>query len=135
MKRLPSLDNRLATTSIMLQWLPTTGRVRPLRNLRRLLTSTRRWRREWADTSRYSREDAQEATGDTNAIENSQIRLTDGSNVFTPNLFGPGITVEDVTYEMATVDAGIKYKGLSLEGEYYWRWLRDSRRHQHSGYR
>ena len=24
---------------------------------------------------------------------------------------------------MSSVDAGVKYKGLSLEGEYYWRWL------------
>ena len=24
---------------------------------------------------------------------------------------------------MTSLDAGIKYKGLSLEGEYYWRWL------------
>ena len=24
---------------------------------------------------------------------------------------------------MSSIDAGIKYKGLSLEGEYYWRWL------------
>jgi hypothetical protein len=30
-----------------------------------------------------------------------------------------------VTYRMASVDAGVKYKGLSLEAEYYWRWLRD----------
>jgi hypothetical protein len=26
---------------------------------------------------------------------------------------------------MASVDGGIKYKGLSLEAEYYWRWLSD----------
>jgi hypothetical protein len=49
--------------------------------------------------------------------------LTDGSIIFTPNLFGPGITVNRVTYAMTSVDAGIKYKGFSLEGEYYWRWL------------
>ena len=28
---------------------------------------------------------------------------------------------------MASVDAGIKYKGLALEAEYYWRWLSDFR--------
>jgi hypothetical protein len=38
-------------------------------------------------------------------------------------LFGPGITVNEVDYRMMSVDAGVKYKGLSLEGEYYWRWL------------
>jgi len=70
----------------------------------------------------HSREDKQSQPG-TNSIENTQIRLTDGNLVFTPDLFGSGITVDKVTYQMACVDGGIKYKGLSLEAEYYWRWL------------
>ena len=49
----------------------------------------------------------------------------DGSTIFTPDLFGPGITVERVKYRMSSVDAGVKYKGMALEGEYYWRWLSD----------
>jgi len=69
-----------------------------------------------------SHEEKQSQPG-TEGIENSQIRLTDGSVIFTPDLFGPGITVTDVDYRMSSVDAGVKYKGLSLEGEYYWRWL------------
>ena len=28
-----------------------------------------------------------------------------------------------VTYQMASVDAGVKYRGFSLEAEFYWRWL------------
>ena len=70
----------------------------------------------------HSLEDKQSQPG-TDGIENSQIRLTDGSIIFTPDLFGPGITVNEVDYRMMSVDAGVKYKGLSLEGEYYWRWL------------
>ena len=57
------------------------------------------------------------------AFENTQIRLADGTVVFTPNLFGPGITVTDLRYQMADLDAGIKYHGMALEGEYYWRKL------------
>ena len=71
-----------------------------------------------------STEDKQSQPG-TNGIENSQIRLTDGSVIFTPDLFGKGVTVERVRYRMASVDGGLKYKGLSLEAEYYWRWLSD----------
>jgi hypothetical protein len=26
---------------------------------------------------------------------------------------------------MMSVDGGVKYKGVSVEGEYYWRWLRN----------
>jgi hypothetical protein len=70
----------------------------------------------------HSREDEQTQPG-TNAIENSQIRLTDGNIIFTPDLFGPGIDVDRVTYEMESVDIGLKWHGLSLEAEYYWRSL------------
>src|SRR4029077_3798152 len=56
-------------------------------------------------------------------IRNTQIRLTDGSIVFTPDLFGPGITVNTVDYQMMSIDGGIKYHGLSLEAEYFRRWL------------
>ena len=56
-------------------------------------------------------------------FENTQIRLEDGSVVFNPNLFGPGITVNDVRYRMAAFDSGIKYRGYSLDGEYFLRWL------------
>src|SRR6185436_975900 len=54
-------------------------------------------------------------------------RLKDGSVVFTPDLFGPGVTVNNVDYQMTSLDAGIKYRGLSLEGEYYWRSLTNFR--------
>jgi hypothetical protein len=30
-------------------------------------------------------------------------------------------------YRMASLDGGLKYKGMSLEAEYYWRWLGDFR--------
>jgi hypothetical protein len=72
----------------------------------------------------HSVETKQEQPG-TDAIENTQIRLTDGNTIFTPDLFGPGIAVDTVDYRMLSVDAGIKHRGLSLEGEYYQRWLSD----------
>ena len=55
----------------------------------------------------HSLEEKQSQPG-TEGIENSQIRLTDGSNIFTANLFGPGITVNEVDYHMSSVDAGIR---------------------------
>jgi hypothetical protein len=70
----------------------------------------------------HSLEDKQSQPG-TNAIENSQIRLSDGSVIFTPDLFGPGVAVETVDYKMLSLDGGVKYRGLSLEGEVYTRWL------------
>ena len=57
------------------------------------------------------------------SFENTQIRLADGTIIFTPNLFGPGTTVNTVNTKMADFDSGLKYRGLSLDGEYFMRWL------------
>jgi hypothetical protein len=115
------LDTTLNTTSLMLQWLPTTGEFGLNGTFgdfdHHETTATR-----LAGHYTHSREDKQSQPG-TNAIENSQIRLTDGSIVFTADLFGPGITVEQVDYDMVSIDAGVKRKGLALEAEYYWRHL------------
>ncbi|HSQ98725.1 MAG TPA: hypothetical protein VLM36_02290 [Sphingomicrobium sp.] len=54
-------------------------------------------------------------------FENSQIRLTDGTLLFSPDPFGTGGKIEQALWQMASVDAGIKYKGFSLEGQWYWR--------------
>jgi len=119
------LDNTLDTMSFMLQWLPTTGENGLYGTFGDYDYHENVATRLGAHYN-LSTEDKQSQPG-TNAIENSQIRLTDGSTIFTPDLFGPGITVDKVKYKMACVDGGIKYKGLSLEAEYYWRWLSDFR--------
>jgi hypothetical protein len=115
------LDNDIDTQSFMLAWMPTTGEFGLYGTFGDYdfheLPATR-----LGVHYTHSREDRQSQPG-TDDIENSQIRLTDGSVVFTPNLFAPGTTVERVTYRMASIDAGVKYKGFSLEGEYYWRTL------------
>ncbi|HXR35626.1 MAG TPA: hypothetical protein VN754_06740 [Candidatus Binataceae bacterium] len=70
----------------------------------------------------HSTEDKQ-SQPNTDAFSNTQIRLSDGTVVFTPNIFGPGITVTQLAFFMEDVDFGLKYKGWSLEGEYYVRQL------------
>ena len=117
------LDNTLDTASVMLQWLPTTGEFGLYGTFGDYDFHEKVATRLGVHFTQ-STEDNQSQPG-TNSIENSQIRLTDGSIIFTPDLFGPGISVEQVRYEMASVDAGIKYKGFALETEYYWRWLSD----------
>jgi hypothetical protein len=115
------LDNRMDTQSFSVQWLPTTGEF-GLWNTFGDYDDHQKVATRIGVHYSHSLEEKQSQPG-TNGIENSQIRLTDGSIIFTPDLFGPGITVNEVDYRMMSLDAGAKYKGLSLEGEYYWRWL------------
>ena len=117
------LDNTLDTQSYMLQWLPTTGEFGLYGTFGDFDYHEKLATRLGVHYT-SSTEDKQSQPG-SNAIENSQIRLSDGSSIFTPDLFGPGTTVERVKYRMTSVDAGAKYKGLAVEGEAYWRWLRD----------
>jgi hypothetical protein len=115
------MDNKLDTQSYVVTWLPTTGEF-GLWNTFGDYDDHQKVATRIGVHYTSSHEEKQSQPG-TEGIENSQIRLTDGSVIFTPDLFGPGITVTDVDYRMSSVDAGVKYKGLSLEGEYYWRWL------------
>ena len=113
------LNNGFNTFSNSLVWKPTTGEFGPgfgdFENHQKLATRL---------AAHYTRsdEDKQEQPN-SDAFENTQIRLEDGSVIFTPNLFGKGISVTDVRYQMSSFDGGIKYHGFSLEGEYFLRWL------------
>jgi hypothetical protein len=113
------LNNGFNTVSTSLVWTPTTGEFGPgfgdFEHHDKLAT------RFGAHFTR-SDEDTQEQPN-SNQFENTQIRLEDGTVIFTPNIFGPGVVVTDVTYKMADFDAGLKYHGFSLEGEYFLRWL------------
>jgi hypothetical protein len=117
------LDNCLCTVSSMLYWMPTTGEFGPGQGFGdyeehdKLATLL-------GVHYTYSREDAQEQPG-VNAFENSQIRLSDGTLLFEPNAFNTGGRIIKATYDMLDLDAGIKWKGWSLEAEYYLRWLDD----------
>ena len=119
------LDNTFDTATLTLQWLPSTGEFGPFGEFGDFAHHEKVATRLGAHYT-HSTEDKQSQPG-SNGIENTQVRLTDGSVIFTPDLFGPGIAVEKVKYQMASVDGGIKYKGLALEAEYYWRWLSDFR--------
>jgi hypothetical protein len=117
------IDNKFDTTSFMLQWLPTTGEFGLFGTYGDFDYHENVATRLGAHFTQ-STEDRQSQPG-TEDVENSQLRLTDGSNIFTPNLFGSGIEITEAHYAMASLDGGIKYKGLSLEAEYYWRTLSD----------
>lgn len=113
------LDKKFNTIASDLVWTPTTGEFGQgfgdFENHKRLATRL---------AVHFTRSDeTRESQPNSDAFENTQLRLSDGTVIFTPNLFGPGITIEEARYRMTAVDGGLKYRGFALEGEYYWRWL------------
>ncbi|QDV35259.1 Phosphate-selective porin O and P [Tautonia plasticadhaerens] len=57
--------------------------------------------------------------------EQDFVRLSDGTPLFETGALAPGVTVEDFDIYLYAVDAALKYRGLSLNAEYYFRWLQD----------
>jgi hypothetical protein len=112
------LDNRFNTLSTALVWNPTGDFKEVYGDFESSKTLTTRL------GAHYSRSDEnRESQPNNDAFENTQLRLSDGTVIFTPNIFGPGVTITDATYKMFDVDGSLKYRGFALEGEYYWRWL------------
>jgi hypothetical protein len=73
-----------------------------------------------------SRESKQNQPG-TEAPENTQIRVSDGTGIFQINAFGDGVSIDQAQYHMSSFDGALKYRGCALEGEYYVRWVDDLR--------
>ncbi len=117
------LDNDFETVAAAVWWMPTTGEFGPAlgfgdyENHEHLATM-------FGLHYTHSREDKQEQPS-TSAFENSQIRLSDGTLLFSPNAFNTGGQVDVATYQMLDFNAGLKYQGFSLESEIYWRWVDD----------
>ena len=117
------LDNKLNTFSSALIWFPTGDFEKGFSG------------QGWGDFEHHERfstrlafhfsrsDENKESQPSSDTFENTQLRLSDGSVIFTPDLFGPGTTVTDARWRMTTIDGGFKYRGYSLEGEYFWRWL------------
>jgi len=117
------LDNQLNTLSGTVWWMPTTGEYGPLEGFGDYEYHEKFATRLGIHYTR-SREDSQDQPS-VNAFENSQIRLSDGTLIFQPGAFGTDGQIRKATYQMLDANAGFKYRGWSLEGEYYVRWVND----------
>ena len=60
---------------------------------------------------------------DQSSPENTSLYNSDGVLTFSTGAFAPGVTVENATYRMWAVDAGIKWHGLAVNGQYFTRTL------------
>lgn len=57
------------------------------------------------------------------ASENTVIRLSDGLVAFDEGSLAPGVIVTDLIFRLFSANAGFKYRGFALSGEYFARWL------------
>ena len=62
---------------------------------------------------------------DQSSPENTSLYNSDGVLTFSTGAFAPGVTVDKATYRMWAADAGIKWNGLAINGQYFMRWLDD----------
>ena len=57
--------------------------------------------------------------------ENTSIHNSDGVLTFSTGAFAPDVTVDKATYRMWAIDGGMKWRGLAINSQYYFRWLND----------
>jgi hypothetical protein len=117
------LDDQMNTVAAALTWMPTTGEFGP--------------RAGFGDFEHHqalatlfsihftsSTEDRESQPGLDNP-ENTQIRLSDGTTVFTPGALASGVTINRLDYRMLALSAGMKFRGFYVEAEAYRRRLND----------
>lgn len=117
------LDNNLDTFASGLWWMPTTGEFGPgmgfgdYEEHQKLATLL---------GVHYTRStESAQSQPQADGFENTQFFLSDGTLIFSPNPFRTGGSIRELTYQMVDLEAGLKWKGWSLEGEYYFRQLDD----------
>ncbi|MFL5521950.1 MAG: hypothetical protein ACJ8B6_13495 [Gemmatimonadales bacterium] len=115
-------DPRGMAYSASVQWLPTTGEFGPRGGFGDLEHHTELATRFGASVA-HAREGR--AAPDSAPNNETQLRLSDGVYVFSEGALAPGVVVRDLDYDEFAIDAGLKYRGLSLQGEYYVRSLGD----------
>jgi hypothetical protein len=57
--------------------------------------------------------------------DDSFLRLTDGTPLSAVGALAPGVRVTSAQTYQTSIDAGLKYRGWSLNTEYHFRWIQD----------
>ena len=116
-----SKENREFAKSMTLVWMPTTGEFGPRGGIGDFEYHKKAATR-FGTSIVSSREDRFNNTG-TPSPDNTQVRMSDGLLFFETGALADGVTVERANYNMIAVDAGVKYRGFSIQTEFYARRL------------
>ncbi len=113
------LNSNFNTWSTSIWWLsPTYGRLAPYGDFEHHDHIV------FAFGSAYtSSAETNQSQANANAPENSQIRLSDGTSLFSVDAFGPGTQVTGAMYQLFSISGGFKIQGFSLDAEYFSRWV------------
>ena len=109
--------------SVSLWWQPTTGEFGPRGGIgdfehhKKLAT-------RFGASYCHSREDRFNNIGEPSP-DNTQVRMTDGVLFFETGALADNVTVQKADFDMLSIDAGIKYKGFSIQTEFYAHTLTD----------
>lgn len=118
-----SKETRDFSKSLSLVWMPTTGEFGPRGGIGDFEHHQKAATR-FGTSIVSSREDRFNNIGQASP-DNVQVRMTDGLLFFETGALADGVTVDRATYEMIAIDAGVKYKGFSVQLEVYARRLYD----------
>jgi hypothetical protein len=101
-------------------WMPTTHEFGPRGGY-----GDWEWHEEVATRFGFSvySSDEQSFRNSSGNPDNTTLRFADSVNVFETGSLAPGVTIENADYRVLALDAGVKYKGMFLQGEFYQRWL------------
>jgi hypothetical protein len=115
------LDAKVNTLSGALTWMPTTGEFGPINGFGDFESHQKV---ATLFSAHYTRStETPQSQPNTESIENTQLRLSDGTLLFAVDAFNTPGRITEARYQMMALDAGVKYKGFALELEYYARWL------------
>jgi Phosphate-selective porin O and P len=117
-------DTRALAYGGTLYWMPTTGEFGPqgaygdFEQHEEIAT-------RFGLSYSLSPEEDRTAQPSANAPDSTQIRVGDSLLLFERDALGDGVTVQTARFNLIAVDAAIKYKGMFLQAEAYYRVLDD----------
>lgn len=113
-------DSRDFAYSASMNWMPTTGEFGARGGVPDLESHPTPATRFGFSTC-TAREGRGAPVGQPN--NETQLRLSDGVYVFEEGALADTVTVKNLNYTILALDAGFKYRGFTLQGEYYLRRL------------
>jgi hypothetical protein len=115
------LDDNLNTIGAALWWMPGTGEWGPRNGAMNDYEMHTTPATIFGVGYTHSREDRFSLS--TGGFENFAIRLSDGTAIFSPGALQPNTQIDRLDYDMGSLKAGYKHRGLSVLAEYQWRSL------------